>query len=331
MARRDDSYVHARMLELERELVEFQESSKELEQALEEELRAQETQTATLSAQVQAKDARIAGLTQSLAALNTELNEQSARLAEEAAAYEKTIADLKHKLIHMEILNDDMASRDRVLESKLQLATQFNDELLEKIAMVENELELERRSNARHQLTITNLETEKKELGKVADECMQCSIQHKSHAQKVLRRESTLHDLSFGDGTILDIGEMLASEPPKAAPVEVPRSESLLLFQELYTKSGALRQKVGEVNMSLAYKSPSTTQITRSNTTSGALTPTVVPEGKSEKILKDRTNEGDTAKGRQRKKSPEPQAMTTKETKNSKNTLKGLIKGLIRD
>lgn len=318
------------MLELEKELAEFQDSSKELEQALEEELRVLETQATTLTAQIQAKDAKIRSLTETVAQLNLEINEQSTRSVEEAAEYEKKISDLKHKLIHMEILNDDMVSRDRVLESKLLLATQFNDELLEKIAMVENELELERQANARHRLTITNLETEKSERANVKEKEMSCFGDKEVYAEKRIGRDSTFQDFSFAEGTILDIGEMLASEPPKNV---VPRSESLLLFQELYTKSGALRQKVGEVNMSLAFKSPSTTHITKRSSTLGSRTPTVVLEatGTDSRERSAALHSVSHRSSSSDKNDPQPTMTKNKLTKYPKSTLKGLIRGFLRD
>ncbi|KAM9897129.1 hypothetical protein OXX79_007067, partial [Metschnikowia pulcherrima] len=138
--------VYRRMIELEQELVEFQDSSKDLEQALEDELHDLETQKSSLTLQLQNKDKVIATLNARVISLNTEVADISNTLADYKAASEKTIADLKHKLVAMEISNDDYLSRDRVVESKLQLANQFNNELLEKLAMVENDLDLERQA-----------------------------------------------------------------------------------------------------------------------------------------------------------------------------------------
>lgn len=325
----DDSSVQQRMLELEQELVEFQESSKQLEQALEEELRDLETRNASLTAQLEVKDSKIYALTQSITRLTSELNEQMVLFADQKAANETIVAELKHKLVHMEILNDDMLSQDRVLESKYQLATQFNNELLEKIALVENELELERQANAQNRLTISNLENEllsKPKSGKPCNlpeshEDIQSPPKSADHAD--MKRDSTYHDLSFADGTILDIGEMLASEPQKMELNIISHSESLHRFHELYSKSGALRQKVGEVNMSLALKSPSTTQLTKLNTSSGVSTPTIVPN----------FNPVNTEKSPEKKKRGE---QNTKSITNStaipkrKATLKNLVKGILR-
>lgn len=241
----DPNVLQQRMLELEQELIDFQESSKELEQALEDELRDLETEKASLAAQVHYRDVRIAELTKRIVELTAEVNQLTADVTQKEKAHNLLVADLKQKLVSMEILNDDMVSQDRILESKLRLATQFNNELLEKIAMVENDLELEKQENAKHKLTISNLQNAPAKLTRS-------------------KRDSTYRDLSFANGTVLDINEMLATEPPAPIPeTHMPRSESLTIFQELNTKSGLLRQKVGEMNTSLALKSNSTTQVSK--------------------------------------------------------------------
>ncbi|OBA21157.1 hypothetical protein METBIDRAFT_41973 [Metschnikowia bicuspidata var. bicuspidata NRRL YB-4993] len=241
--------VYLRMLELELELVEFQESSKDLELALEDELHDLETQKSTLVHQLLSKDKQISMLNSRVISLNSEVTGLLELLVETKSAYEETIADLKHKLVAMEILNDDFLSRDRVVESKLQLANQFNNELLEKLAMVENDLDLERQANAQHKLTISNLSN---------------ITAHQPVRLTRSKRDSTFRDFAFAESTVLDIDEMLATEPP--APMveaEFPRSESLTRFQELCSKSDILRQKVGEVNTSLAFKSLSTAEVSK--------------------------------------------------------------------
>lgn len=241
--RQDD--VHRRMLELEQELIEFQELSKELEQALEDELRALEAEKAALAAQGEAKDAKIALLSRRVVELTAEVNALSLEQAEREKVHSRTVGELRQQLVRVEILNEDMMSQDRILENKLQLAQQFKNELLEKLAMVENDLELERRTNAQHRLTISNLEM---------------ALQPAKLTRS--KRDSTYHDLSFANGTILDINEMLATapDPPKA---RMPRLDSLTTFKELNAKSGLLRQKVGEMNTTLALKSPSTIGVSR--------------------------------------------------------------------
>lgn len=245
-ARNND--VYRRMCELEQELVEFQESSKELEQALEDELQQLEEQNAKLELQSRAKDIKIVELNKTVINLTAEINKLSELLAETKRANNHTISDLKQQLVTMEILNEDMLSQDRVLEHKFKLAQQFNNELLEKLALVENDLELERELNAKNTLLISNLEN--------------------STVKKLqIKRDETLEDLTFADGTILDINEMLASEPPQP-PRLMPKLGSLHMIHELYHKSDVLLTKVG--NLSTTLKSSTTTDTDFSSITAKA-------------------------------------------------------------
>lgn len=236
--------VFRRMRELEQELLEFQESSKELEQALEEELQQLETQNSKLSNQVLAKDTKISELNGKIVNLTAEINSLTSELGECKKRNEQTISKLKLQLVAVEILNEDMVSHDRVLEHKLKLAQQFNNELLEKLALVENDLEIERDINAKHTLTISNLENA-----------------NQNHNWP--KRDSSYQDVTFADGTILDINEMLASEPPATiANRQFPRLGSLHMIHELYSKSDVLLSKVGDLNSTL--KSSTTTETHRS-------------------------------------------------------------------
>lgn len=236
--------VFSRMRELEQELLDFQESSKELEQALEEELQQLETQNSKLSKQVLAKDNKISELNVKMVNLTAEINSLTLELGECKKTNEQIISKLKLQLVAVEILNEDMVSHDRVLEHKLKLAQQFNNELLEKLALVENDLEIERDINAKHTLTISNLK-------------------NASQNKNVPKRDSSYQDETFADGTILDINEMLASEPPAIiANRQVPRLGSLHMIHELYSKSDVLLSKVGDLNTTL--KSSTTTETHRS-------------------------------------------------------------------
>ena len=262
----DDGSVHRRVQELEQDLVEFQESSKELEQALEEELRDLESRNAVLASHIQEKDDKIVSLAQNAARLTAELNEQSAAAAEQAAASEKTIAELKRKLVHMEILNEDMLSQDRVLENKYHLSTQFNNELLEKLALMENELELERRVNAQNRLLTYNQVRETRHdvggrprsvQGPSAVDHVRKAVQRS--ASKSGARESFVAGAK-ADETMLDIAEMLTKEPRNGT---LPPSESLKLLHELNSKCDVLRQKVEAVNMPVALQSSNAIAVAR--------------------------------------------------------------------
>lgn len=250
-----DHDVHRRVHELERELLEFQESSKELEQALEEELQQLEEQNATLAAQSQAKDAKITELNGKVVSLSSEINKLTVDFDEIRRTSDHTISKLKQQLVAIEILNDDMASQDRVLEQKLVLAQQFNNELLEKLALVENDLELERDVNAQQRLAMSNLTN--------------------ATAKEVkIKRDSTMADLTMVDGTILDINEMLASEPPTNREArQISKLGSLHMIHELYSKSDALLNKVGDLNSTL--KSGTTTETHRPDTRTVVHSPSV--------------------------------------------------------
>lgn len=293
-----DPSVHQRILQLEQELIEFQESSKELEQALEEELLELQHRNQALEQQIQSKDTMISTLSKSVANLTLEINELMGSAAEKYSQHEKIVTDLKNKLVYMEILNNDVAEQGRVLDSKYQLATQFSNQLLEKIALVESELEIERNTNAQNRLITSNFEmgskmndsSENSKLDEsktvLQDSVPNASIKqirtlNDSQNNSNYRKSDSYFDVSSANGTVLDIGEMLASEPPQK--YKIPSSESPSLLQELYTNSVVLRRKVGEVN--LALKTSSKIQLTSKNAASDALTPTLSVSEESPKVV----------------------------------------------
>lgn len=248
-----ESDVYLRVRQLEQELLEFQDSSKELEQALEEELQQLEEQNSTLEDQCREKDLKISELSTKIVALTLEINSLTEELDANKRSNEQIISILKQQLVAIEILNDDMVSHDRVLEQKLALAQQFNNELLEKLALVENDLELEKDVNAKQRLVILNLEN--------ASQIQEGGLGKLEQSSKLtkLKRDSTLMDLTMVDGTILDINEMLASEPPKPQDIrQISKLGSLHMIHELYSKSDALLNKVEDLNTTL--KSGSTTE-----------------------------------------------------------------------
>lgn len=210
--------VMARVLELEQELAEVHELSKELEELLEDELLDRETTIARMKLLDAAKDAKIAELVAINASLKTELDEVTFSLSEKTKKHEAAIEELKQKTIAMEIANDDFVSHDRVLVHKMGLVTQFNNELLEKNALVENDLAMEREANAQLLLRVSNLENTAKP------------------------RPDSVHEV---DSTILSINEMLSSAP------RMPRSESMKKIQELNSRAEDIKQKIGELNTTL--------------------------------------------------------------------------------
>lgn len=235
--------VFTRIRDLEHELLEFQESSKELEQALEDELQQLETQNSSFIKQINEKNTKITELNMKVVDLTAEINTLTLQLEECKKSNQQTISRLKKQLVAVEILNEDMVSQDRILEHKLKLAQQFNNELLEKLALVENDLEIERDINAKHTLTISNLENANQE-------------------KRAMKRDSTYQTFTGADSTILDINEMLASEPPAIIENrQFPKLGSIHMIHELYSKSDALLSKVGDLNTTL--KSSTTTDTYR--------------------------------------------------------------------
>lgn len=263
-----DDDVYRRMCELEQELVEFQESSKELEQALEEELEKLEQENTKLAALAQAKDARISEMAAQIVDLNTEINALTEELGENRRNHAEIMDSLKQQLVAVEILNEDMESQDRVLEQKLRIAQVLNNELLERIALVENDLELERDANVQLRLRVENLENVKNSKDELSTTLNGGRTEKEVHVndknyrvangrskrasineKRASMARDTTFDTTFADGTVLDISEMLASEPP-ANISEMPRLSSLHMIQELYTRSDALRTKVGDLKAS---------------------------------------------------------------------------------
>lgn len=76
------------------------------------------------------------------------------------------IRQLRHQLVLVETINVDFETHDRLLEDKLTTATEFNNELLEKIAMLELEVERDRRRFTEQQLQMTDYQIETRELRK---------------------------------------------------------------------------------------------------------------------------------------------------------------------
>ncbi|ODV67430.1 hypothetical protein HYPBUDRAFT_121726, partial [Hyphopichia burtonii NRRL Y-1933] len=156
--------LEERFIELEQMLNDFQESSKDLEKALEDELTIQEETNEKLIQTIKLKDYDIKKEKVKNLNLNNELNKVQNDVISQKKHYEEQINNLKSSLVSIEISNDYMESNDRVLQSKLEYSNQFNNELLEKLAIIENDLELEKNKNIENQLLKTNYENKIKDL-----------------------------------------------------------------------------------------------------------------------------------------------------------------------
>lgn len=242
----EESTIFQRMVDLEQELVDFQQSSKELEEALEAELNELEEKNKALTEQINARDNRLQLLASQLIEANNEINRLSEAQKKQKIQYENEINLLKQKLVAVEILNDDMGVNDRILESELQNAKQAKNELLEKLALVESELENEKQLNAQHRLCISNFEAAEVKPTQKARHLQQFGAKNKRLSTS--KSTQSIADTTV-DGTFLDINEFLATEPPEPPKKhgETPRSGSMGKIHEHYLRSEEIAQKVGEV------------------------------------------------------------------------------------
>lgn len=256
----DEHDMQERMLELEQELLEFQKSSKELEEALEDELSELENKNKLLVTQINAKDEKLQQLTSQLSDANAEIFRVQEALAADKVKMEKEILALKQKLVEVEILNDDMGMNDRILENNLHFAKLLNNDLLERLALAESDLESEKQINAQYKLRISNLESESLRPLTKARHLQQ--IKPKSKRQSVTRSIMSVADTT-ADGTILDLNEFLASAPPEAIHPNsnIPRSGSRGKIHEQYLRSEEIVQKVGQMSQYIGLKSNSTIQV----------------------------------------------------------------------
>lgn len=245
--------LEERFIELEQMLTDFQESSKDLEKALEDELTIQEETNEKLIQTIKLKDYDIKKEKVKNLNLNNELNKVQNDVISQKKHYEEQINNLKSSLVSIEISNDYMESNDRVLQSKLEYSNQFNNELLEKLAIIENDLELEKNKNIENQLLKTNYENKIKDL--------------KNQKAFLESRLSNYIDIDSDDSddfdsTVLSMKEVLSNGPPIYI---VPRTVSLQKCHDLTNNFNILNEKLQNWNLSLygdKLKSNPTTQIT---------------------------------------------------------------------
>ncbi|KAG5421111.1 NDE1 [Candida metapsilosis] len=149
-----------KVLESEAILNEFQESSKDLEKALEDELQELETAKLNLEHQViNLKNQLIASKQQ-----NLEQGKELDSLQDLLLSKDQEIINLQQKIVKIEIANASMESQDRIMLNKYQVQQSFNNELLEKLAILEDELDRTKKENAERQLHITNYKIQIKDL-----------------------------------------------------------------------------------------------------------------------------------------------------------------------
>lgn len=159
-----------RILDLELLLQEFQESSKELELGLEEELVALEADNTKLESALADSRKEVKTCNTKINDLSRELNELHESHANEIKNYTLQMDNLKQQIVSVEISNDNMESNDRLLSHKLELSNQFNNDLLERLALVESDLEREKKANLSNQLYISNYQNQVDELQRKLDD-----------------------------------------------------------------------------------------------------------------------------------------------------------------
>lgn len=244
-----------KVFELEGELNEFQESSKELEIALEEELQELELKNKALKNLLLEKDKQEVDLKQNIMELQQELVSVHQQHVDRIQEYEEKINHLKKTIVAVEIENDSMESNDRLLTSKLHMASQFNNELLEKIAIIENEYERKKREAIEKQLYISNYQNQVRELTS--------KITH-------LEEKLKFYENNEMDSLFLSMKDILSSGPPTFTGTYqknqgMKKSDSLKKLHELTTKSEEMSKKVqslkGIYSLDKKLKSTSTTQL----------------------------------------------------------------------
>lgn len=249
-----------RVIELESELNEFQESSKELEQALEEELQGLENENSALREALGVSKEQLQISKVTISNLNKEMSDLNETVITKTQEYEKQISSLKQKLVSVEIVNDDMEENDRMLCNKLELAGQFNNELLEKIAIIENDIHRERQTNSQKQLHITNFEITIKELN-----------------DKVSSLETKLkfYENNEVESLFLSMKDILNAGPPSSKNIHalshgrgsgMKKSDSLKKLHQLTTDSESMSRKARNLKNSVYtshMKSLPTTKLSR--------------------------------------------------------------------
>lgn len=254
-----------KILELEAGLNEFQESSKELEKALEDELLELETNNSQLVSKLNIKQEELSKANTKIIDLSSELNSLHESTSVKLYEKDEMIHNLTSQLVKTEIMNDTMENDDRIKSSKFEVQQKFNNELLERLAMLEGDYERERKLNVEKQLHIINYQNQIKDLQK-----------------KIEKLENNSDNEQVGDILMLSIGEMLRSTPPpnKIRQWDTPKQSNMKKSDSL-RKLKTLTMEIenflgnfsnskispGQSPSSSILKSPSTTQLDMSNTT----------------------------------------------------------------
>lgn len=146
--------------ELETELSEFQQSSYELEQELEKELNSLEEKKKKLEAQLAEKQRQVDSWKQKYVALEHDFGELSHKNEEKFKNYKLELKSVRSKLINIEIMNDNIEQNERMLGINLdEIETKYNDSL-EKIALLESEVDYKDEMLLKERLNHQNTKTQ---------------------------------------------------------------------------------------------------------------------------------------------------------------------------
>ena len=214
--------------------------------------------------------------------LSSELNSLHESTSTRLYEKDEMIHNLTSQLVKTEILNDTMENDDRIKSSKFEVQQKFNNDLLEKLAMLESDYERERKLNVEKQLHILNYQNQIKDLQK-----------------KIDKLENKMENEQTGDILMLSIREMLRSTPPPnkirdweaQKQSKIKKSDSLrklkTLTMEIETFLGnysSTKKSPSTSPSSSVLKSPSTTQLDTSNTTDRSHTSTSSIPNKSKRL-----------------------------------------------
>lgn len=238
--------IIARVLELEKELQDFQESSKELEQALEEELADLEETKKDLEVKLDNKTKQLDESTRREQDLRSELLQLNESFSKHSADYKHEILRLKERLVNTEISNDNMLEIERLLSHKVEMSDQTSNELLERVALLENDLERERSVSMQRQLNLTNSENKVTELNGVI-------------AELELRIKSL--ENAYAGNSVMSLKNMLQTDPKKLSKRDsvinprrnshIPHSESLKKLHLLNNRSENMSYKLQDLKDSI--------------------------------------------------------------------------------
>lgn len=221
--------------QLETELADFQQSSYELEQELEKELNALEDKNEKLEDKIAAKQKDIENWKAKYVELEAEFNNLNSKNEDKFKNYKKELQSVRSKLVNIEILNDNIEQNERILSINLNdLESKYNDSL-EKIALIESELnykdELLLKEKLNHQNTKNQLSELQAELDKYKP--------HSDNEQEVSQHDDTSRHASIAGS----VGSMALSELSK----KLPKSNSMKQLHNMIEQTKFMENRVESI------------------------------------------------------------------------------------